>query len=59
MLGKNKSDGSNSYTYFVTAGRYYEVQITLDRRAHEGPDAADEADAGQVLAKMVVPGLAH
>jgi hypothetical protein len=58
MLTKNKSDGGNSYVYLATAGRYYAVQVTVDRRSYQDAGNADrEAGAGQTLAKVVVPGL--
>jgi hypothetical protein len=59
-LQKNRSDGTNSYVYFRTAGRYYEVQVGVDRYAYEdAPNAGHEASAAQFLAKISAPRLSR
>jgi hypothetical protein len=59
-LQKNRSDGTNSYVYFRTGGRYYEVQVVVDRYGYEdAPNAGHEASAAQFLAKIMAPRLSH
>lgn len=58
VLGRNKSSGSDSYVYFATAGRYYAAQVTVDRYSYrDAPNVGHEAEAAQLLAKILVPGL--
>jgi len=58
VLEKRKSDGSNPYVYFLAATRYYEVEIVVDRRETGTTNAPREANAAQVLAKMLAKLLA-
>jgi hypothetical protein len=45
LLEKVKSDGSQPYVHFAAAGRYYQVEVLVDRRESGVTNAPREANA--------------
>lgn len=57
-LTKVKDTGTDPEVSFETAGRYYSVEVTVDRYGYaDGPNANREANAAELLAKILVPHL--
>ena len=58
ILAKGKNGSGQSYVLFEAAGRYYESQVTVDRRELDASNTPREASAAQELSNTLAKRLA-